>query len=124
MRRKGHRFGHHQPRLRRRLPGQPTLFGGMNSHMTTRGLTSTANVARDVELRAPVFRMTIRASDLLPLMDCSGFLIRMAGLATRVRYAREAGVTRFTAERRVGCRQWSGAVRRIPFRGERDRGPS
>ena len=121
--REGYR-GRAQTRLRGGLPREKVLFHAVNGDMATRSLTSASGIASDIERRSSMLGVAIRTADLLVLMDSAGFLIRMTGLAISVRDPRETGMTLFTAESGVSCRQGTGAIGRVPLRGERDRGPA
>ena len=78
-----------QTRLWRGLPDEKILFRGVNRDVTTRGLTSAAYIVGHIELRSAMFGVAACASDHLPLVDSTSFLIRMTRLAIAVRDARE-----------------------------------
>ena len=96
----------------------------MNADVATRRLTSAAYIARDIEVRSAMRSVAIQTPDTFLLVDSSGYVARMTGLATRVQYTRETGVTPLAAEPGVSCNQRAGVIYRIPFRRDRDRAPA
>src|ERR1035438_2725096 len=54
VRRQRHRRRNLETGLRSGLPGQKTLLCHVNGDVATRCLTSTAHIARDIELRSPM----------------------------------------------------------------------
>src|ERR1700730_13308005 len=71
------------------LPDEKILFRGVNRDVTTRGLTSAAYIVGHIELSSAMFGVAAGASDHLPLVDSTSFLIHMTRLAIAVRDARE-----------------------------------